>query len=290
MSENANAPVVVGVDGSESARPALIWAAAYAARHGRPLRLVYAIGMPVSFDPGFAGPVDNETSIEAARPTVAEATETAHKAASSIGELTVKAAVVVSAPIPELLRRSETAHLLVVGSRGHGAFRRALLGSVSTALVRHAESPVAVIPETAPAPAGPVVVGVDGSPVSAAAIALAYEEADARRVPLIAVHGWSELYRYVAREEMQGEAEALVAQSLAGRAEQYPDVVVERLVEEERPAKLLLKAAESACLVVVGSHGRGGFPGMTLGSVSQAVVHGTECPIIVVRPRPGAAT
>lgn len=288
MSENSQAPVVVGVDGSESARPALVWAAEYAARHRRPLHLVYAIGMPVTFDPGFAGPVDNETSIEAAKPTVAEAAETARKAAVAIGELTVKSSVVVSAPIPELLRRSEEAHLVVVGSRGLGAFRRALLGSVSTALVRHAESPVAVIPETEPAPEGPVVVGVDGSPLSSAAIALAYEEAQARGAKLIAVHGWSELYRYVSRDEMQGEAEALVAENLAGYGERYPDVVVERLVEEERPAKLLLKAAESARLVVVGSHGRGGFPGMTLGSVSQAVLHGTDSPVIVVRPRPGA--
>src|SRR5690606_31055559 len=279
--------------GSETAQRALVWAAEYAARHRRPLHLVYAIGMPVSFDPGFAGPVDNETSIEAAKPIVAEAAETARKAAAPIRELTTKSSVVISAPIPELLRRAEEAHLVVVGSRGLGAFRRALLGSVSTALARHAESPaavagpvrgrlgrseeaqlvvvggrglgafrrallgsvstalarhaespVAVIPEHEPAPEGPVVVGVDGSPVSSAAIALAYEEADAAGAKLVAVHGWSEFGRYLSREEMQGEAEALVAQNLAGYAERYPDVVVERLVEEQRPAVLLLRAAE----------------------------------------------
>src|SRR5690606_28799318 len=274
--------------GSETAQRALVWATEYPATHRPPMPLAYPTGRPVRFDPGFAGPVDNETSIEAAKPIVAEAAETARKAAAPIGELTTKSSVVISAPIPELLRRSEEAHLVVVGSRGLGAFRRALLGSVSTALARHAESPVAVIPEHEPAPEGPVVVGVDGSPVSSAAIALAYEEADAAGAKLVAVHGWSEFGRYLSREEMQGEAEALVAQNLAGYAERYPDVVVERLVEEQRPAVLLLRAAESARLVVVGSHGRGGFPGMTLGSVGQAVLHGTETPIIVVRPRPGA--
>ena len=83
---------------------------------------------------------------------------------------------------------------------------------------------------------------------------------------------------------MQTEAETVLAETIAGYQEKYPDVAVSRLVKEARPAKCLLDAARSAQLIVVGSHGHGGFPGMTLGSVSQAVLHGADCPVIITRP------
>ena len=91
-----------------------------------------------------------------------------------------------------LLEAASEAELLVVGTRGlHGVVR--WLGSVSDQVVRHAPCPVAVIPETpAPSPAGaPVVVGVDGSPGSHAAVEWALEEARFRSVPLRAVLVWA---------------------------------------------------------------------------------------------------
>ncbi|MFD6397443.1 universal stress protein [Nocardia sp. NPDC060249] len=285
-SENPNRPVVVGVDGSQQSLIALRWAAEYAARHRAPLQVVYAVDVPVDYGPGLSGPLfDAEQLRSHGRSVVAAAA--AEVSAPLAPEVVISTAVVTGAPVTVLRDRGRSARLTVVGSRGLGALRRTLLGSVSTSLARHAESPVAVIPETT-AQTGAVVVGVDGSPCSAEAVALAFDEASRRGAHLVAVHTWSEFYRYEARTTMQTEAEAVLSESLAGYAEKYPEVSVERVVAEGLPAKAILVAAATAQLIVVGSHGRRGFAGMTLGSVAQAVLHGAECPLVIARPEPSS--
>ncbi|MFJ2666356.1 universal stress protein [Nocardia fluminea] len=285
-SRNPNQPVVVGVDGSEQSRIALRWAAEYAAHHRAPLQLVYAIAAPVDYGPGLVAPIfDYEALHHHGESVVAAAAAQAAEFSAPIGEITTTTTAVDGSAVAVLREHSRSARLLVVGSRGLGALRRTLLGSVSSSLARHAECPVAVIPETEFDADAPVVVGVDGSPCSADAIAIAFDEASRRGSRLVAVHAWSEFYRYEARTTMQVEAEALVSESLAGYAEKYPEVSVDRIVVEDRPSRALLAAATDAQLIVVGSHGRGGFAGMTLGSVAQAVLHGTDRPLIIARPQ-----
>ncbi|MBF6080589.1 universal stress protein [Nocardia cyriacigeorgica] len=279
-----SAPVVVGADGSRSAIGAVRWAAADAARHGSPLHIVYAIGVPIDVGPtlGYA-PIDAESYRKAGQHALDEAREIATAAAAPIGPIEIETIVREAAPVPLLRDRSATARILVVGTRGLGALRRGLLGSVSTSLARHAHCPVAVIPEFAERTAGPVVVGTDCSPSSAHAIAVAFDQAAGRGAELVAVTAWSEFYRYLSRAELDAEARAKLSEALAPWRTRYPDVPVRLVVAEERPARLLLDTAADAQLLVVGSHGHGGFVGMTLGSVSQAVLHAGECPVIIAR-------
>lgn len=180
--------------------------------------------------------------------------------------------------------------MTVVGSVGLGAIGRLLLGSVSTSVIHHAHGPVAVIrTDRGIADDAPVVVGIDGSPASETATALAFDEASRRGVPLVAVHAWSDIGVMPILNTDPGDYERqgqeVLAERLAGYQEQYPDVSVERRVACDQPAHRLVQAAEHAQLVVVGSRGRGGFASQLLGSVSSAVTHAAGIPVIVVRPR-----
>lgn len=285
MSAPTTAPVLVGTDGSESALYAVRWAAQVAARQGVPLHIVHAIGIPIDLGPTLDyAPLEGETYRSAAQAAVDEARAAAAEAATPIQRVRIDISVSDEAPIPLLRDLSAQARLLVVGTRGLGALRRGLLGSASTSLARHAHCPIAVIPEDPPAE-GPVLVGVDGSGCSVRAIEIAFEQAAGRGTDLIAVHTWSEFYRYLSREDLQQEAESLLSENLAGYCRQYPDLRVHRIVREDRPARAILAvAAETdAQLIVIGSRGRGGFVGMTLGSVSQAILHSYERPVIIAR-------
>ncbi|WP_046302128.1 universal stress protein, partial [Mycobacterium sp. UM_Kg27] len=124
--------------------------------------------------------------------------------------------------------------------------------------------------------------------VSEAATALAFEEASLRGVELVAVYAWHDTglldFPGIDTAAMASEGELALAERLAGWRERYPDVTVRRVVVDDRPADQLVEQSQEAQLLVVGSHGRGGFTGMLLGSVSQAVVQSAHAPVAVVRP------
>jgi nucleotide-binding universal stress UspA family protein len=197
---------------------------------------------------------------------------------------------VYSAIVPGLIEASKQAAVLVAGNQGLGAVGRLLLGSVTTGLVHYAHCPVAVIhtgERAAPDSDAPVVLGIDGSPASEEATALAFDEASRRGVGLVAVHVWSDVGVFpilgMDWHDREQEAREILAERLAGWQERYPDVHVERKLFCDKPSEWLLKESENSQLVVVGSRGRGGFPGMLLGSVSSAVAQSARVPVLVVR-------
>jgi nucleotide-binding universal stress UspA family protein len=285
--------IIVGVDGSPSSNAAVSWAVNDAVIQHVPLTLVHAINPLATTWPqiptpdGFAVWQENE-----GRRVLADALKFARDTAKDSPRTSIETELTFSDTIPMLVDLSRVAKLIVVGNTGRGAVARGLLGSVSSSLVRHAHCPVAVIRDEKPRmphPAqAPVLVGIDGSPASELALAVAFDEASRRRVDLIALHAWSdrEIIELPGLDwaAVKAEEERVLAEGLAGWRERYPDVNVSALLVCDRPARVLVETSEAAQLVVLGSHGRGGFTGMLLGSVSNAVVQSARMPVIVARP------
>ncbi|WP_327381892.1 universal stress protein [Streptomyces sp. NBC_01207] len=288
--------VIVGVDGSPSSLAAVETAAREARWRGAGLRVVHAFHWPVMPVP--LGPVPQDPAEREFRDVVenlvAEAVERARTVAP---EVDVTHAVVTGEPLTVLEAQSRGAELMVVGSRGMGGFVGLLVGSTTVRIAAHGQCPVLVVREQ-PDPAGPIVLGVDGSRAGAAAVDFAFAEAALRGVGILALHAWTPWNApvpppqdptepYASRPGMLAQAEeAVLAEALAGRRERYPEVSVEPHVTRGGTREALIEVSSTAQLLVVGARGRGGFAGLLLGSVSQAMLHHAHCPVAVVR-RPG---
>ncbi|MFC4128445.1 universal stress protein [Nocardia rhizosphaerae] len=278
-------PVVVGVDGSEYALNAVRWAARAAVLRHAPLQVVHA--MSAGWDLGRAGVLalhDHRLHVAGAE-AVAEAAEMA-AATVAPAPLAVKTELVSPSPVAALRRRARHAQLVVVGTRGLDAFERTVLGSVSSALARQLSGPLAVVPHPCRSDTErlPVLVGLDGSPDGDRALATAIEEAAVRGVGLLVLHAWVEPAKGLDPARMSEHGHRLLARSLIGYGDKYPDVPITRIAVEGDPARLLLQEAAGAQLIVLGRHRRGhrhhGF-----GSVSRAILHTTEVPLLLAGHR-----
>ncbi|AMU66328.1 universal stress protein [Mycobacteroides abscessus] len=281
--------VAVGVNGTPSSDAAIRWATQEAAMRNEALTLISVFGMQ------HVHTHDEELREEIyqwrerqAEILLEKALQLAQAVPDAQAKVRTRTHIEYGHPVPGLIEASKNMRMLVVGSRGLHQLDRVFLGSVSTGVLHHARGPVAVIRDGYDVDRGaPVVLGVDGSPASEAAIAIAFDEASQREAPLIAIHAWGVRSFFgpdVDPDALEGEAKEILAERLAGWQERYPDVHVVRRVVGELPDQHLIEASTRAQLVVLGSHGRGGFTGMMLGSVSSAVVHGIDAPAIVVRP------
>lgn len=286
-----DAPIVVGVDGSSSALATVKWAAAEAARHHAPLRLVHGYSLPARAYPKIVltGNEIRQAIEEQGRAWLAEAAAAA-RAAAADAEVTTD--LVCAGGTALLIDESRRARLVAVGSQGLGNVTGMLVGSTALALASHGKSPLVVVRGTE-VPGGPIVVGVDGSPTSEAALAFAFETASMRGAQLTVLMCWQDFMvesAYTASRftvdwgQVEEDERRLLAQRLAGWQEKYPDVQVHRVVLRDRPVRALMRYGSEAQLMVVGSHGHGGFAGMLLGSTSQALVCNSPCPLAIVRP------
>jgi nucleotide-binding universal stress UspA family protein len=138
------------------------------------------------------------------------------------------------------------------------------------------------------------VVGVDGSARSLPALAMAVAEASARSAELVVVYAWEPpVPYYVESSEIQDlvdsrrrEAELAVSELLAGWSERHPDIRIRRVFETRHPVEALVAHSADGDLLVIGTRGGGGIPGLALGSVARAVVAGSCSPVLLVRRGP----
>jgi nucleotide-binding universal stress UspA family protein len=284
--------ILVGVDGSPASKAATDWAARDAALRKVPLTLIHVLSPPVvmSWPETPTPPAFREWQESHGHSIIRDALEIVEWATQA-ESIQVNSEMVTGPTVATLIDLSKDAEIFAVGSRGLSGTRRLLMTSVSSALVHHAHCPVAVIHDEDPLmphpDLAPVLVGIDGSSASELATAIAFDEASRRGVYVVALLAWSDWTSRdspaIAWSTLQSVGGKLLAERLAEWQERYPDVLVRRVVVPDRAASHLVMRSESAQLVIVGSHGRGGFAGMLLGSVGSAVVHAARMPVIVAR-------
>lgn len=304
--------IVVGVDGSDHGQCALVWAAREAERRRRPLHIVTAYSVPIfaasGLDGGYAT-VDDSVIREGAEAILKHAVDKVARYT-----IDVSASVENGDASGVLLEMSETAELLVVGTRGRGGFVGRLLGSVSGALPAHAKCPTVTVPlicadrlgettqdkhikaEQAKAGYGPVenvvVVGVDGSEQARVAVLEAAAQAERLAAPLrviCAVPQYSGSLAWVPapmdREALFADIQIQLKAGVAWLQSHFPRLVIETRLLDGSPVDVLVEASRHVELVVVGTRGRGGFTGMLLGSTSDGVLHHAKSPVMVVPDR-----
>ncbi|MGE2730025.1 universal stress protein [Mycolicibacterium vaccae] len=281
--------ILVAVDGSPESHTALRWAAREAALENRRVTLMHVVAPIVVTWPIDAIAANYYEWQEDNAQRVIEQARAVLTAEAAEGN-SVQTQVRHGGIVPELSEASKRAHLLVIGSRGLGPVGGAALGSVSRALLHHAQCPVVVTKEGVVRQEDrklPVMVGIDGSPASDNAIAFAFDEASRRGVDLIALHAWSDVAVFpilgMDWHQYEEQGHEILSERLAGWKERYPDVHVQRRIVCDKPARWLIDEAPLCQLVVVGSRGRGGATGLLLGSVSTKVAESAQAPVAVVR-------
>lgn len=279
----ARGPIVVGYNGKEHSRHALLWGAAEAARQGTALLVMYAANYPgMTLGPG-PGLLDPEPgALDAAQEVTARGVA---EALAAFPDLHVAGATEVTSPSQALIGEAPRARLIVLGSRGYGRVVGTLLGSVAFAVAAKAPCPVIVVKDDqVDHPVGPrhrVVVGTDGSLYAAAAVRFAADRAASASAALEVLTCTGE-HPTLGPDELRASA-VMIARSTAEQlADSHPELAVTTRVEDCPAERALVDVSADAGMVVVGTRGRGAFEGMLLGSVSHAVIYGARCPVAVV--------
>jgi nucleotide-binding universal stress UspA family protein len=279
--------ILVGVDGSEPSLRAAEWAAADAAAAGLAVTICYVSDVSAVADV----PLPRDVVLEArayGHRMVDRALVRVRQTApvDAVGE------IADGNPAAELIRRAAGAEQVVLGSRGAGGFEQLVLGSVGAEVAAHAPCPVVVVRGDRHE-RREVVVGVDASDRSHRALEYAFQYAARHGSRIHAVHAVHDrpapmpMPPISARDwvapEQHSAARELLADAVVPWALKYPAIQLETTVLDGSAAWALVQVSRSAALVVVGSRGHGGFTGLLLGSVSQALLRHAHCPVAVVR-------
>ncbi|MFI1583833.1 universal stress protein [Embleya sp. NPDC020630] len=278
--------VVVGVDGSPISDLATDRAADEAALRHVPLEVLHVVEWaPTREEDGYAAQLRSEAEI-----LVAEAADRARR---RYPDLVIVNTVTLAPTIPTLEEAGERAALVVLGNRGRGGFVGLLLGSVSLSVAAVSRCPVLVVharDTNAPADEpGTVVVGISDFDCHPA-VEAAFAAAQARGVPLRAVHAWtpplSPAAPYAAPlwsgDEGHRAAEATLGAALSPFVDKYPEVSVTEQVVCDIPAHALLDATDEADLIVLAAHRRHGRFGPNLGHVAHVLLHHSKAPVLLI--------
>jgi nucleotide-binding universal stress UspA family protein len=277
-------PIVAATDGSEESLRAVDWAAREAVLRGAPLRIVSAAGLlprMVSSE----GRSEYQTVSDVLRSDSDVAlSAAAARAARAAPDLLIDTDHLPGAPAAAVTESASGALMLVVGSRGVGAFHAMILGSVSRYAATHASSPVVVVREETGAAHRQVGIGISSVEGNAAALTFAFEEAALRKASLIAIHAWHTPQAEISRagsearppskDFLQAEASTQLEELLADWHDKYPDVQVSHDVVHGHPGRALAGLSARTDLMVLGRHAAHHGPG----AVTHAVLnhaHGT---------------
>jgi len=290
MTTRSNAPIVLGVDQGTLEGRALRWAAEQAHLEGRRLKLVTASGAvsAAQWDYGVGPLPDSSAELNLRGGAVLDRARAELRLTAPYVE--VDQMFQAADPSTLLIQLSGSAHLVIVGSRGRGTVRSHLLGSVALAVVRHAACPVVVHRPVYPGQVHRgIVVAAEATEDSTPVLSFAFRQASLRRLPLRVAH-----FVYDARSELVGtpmvgdlvatseQHERLLAESLAGFREDFPDVHVSVRTPQGSPAAGLASLSKHADLTVLGRHRRGLVGRLLAGSVSGSVVQHGHGPIAIV--------
>jgi nucleotide-binding universal stress UspA family protein len=275
--------VVIGVSGSTHAHPAIEWGVDHARAHGLRVELVHVVDIGLVFS---GSPYAAEAVVAAEE----QVTELSDRISSQNPELGVSGHALIGSPNEKLVEHAATAELLVIGSHvTHLSGITDIYSRRPGRIAAAADCTVVVVPRTADGPSrSGVVVGIDGSELSQKALRFAADAASRLQEPLTAVYAWASPWPWGleqgSRREVAGpDEELVVAESLAGIAEDFPDLTVQRQFPREYPVEALCELAAVARLLAIGSHGRNAIERFWLGSVSTDVLLRMPSPVAVVR-------
>ncbi len=241
-------PVIVGIDGSQPAVDAAIWAVKEALSRGVPLRLIYAV------HPDDNG-ADHENSARALATAEVAIRQACVAVESTEQPVQIELEVVQDKPIEALIAASQNTPLLCVGASGLTQAGRGGIGSVASAVLRSAQCPVAVV--ATPGKGRRILVEFDGRPSASTALQTGVDEARLRDAPLSVMTTWQHRHRELYEEKVAEERNRLAQSQLDRRMtryrKRYPELDLELITDHGSTADYVAANPQTVQLIVVGA-------------------------------------